>query len=290
MKLRLNLFSKIVIYAFLIFVGALTLLPLLYTVSASFKTNFEIMRGSINLIPKEFTFDNYIKIWTTGTKTMKKTYTFADYTFNSFKIAILEVVISVVSTAMASYCFQRGRFYGRKLLYAYFLTTMFMAAGSIIMFTTIKITTALHINTWWGICIVGSSGAGASTLFLTMGYLKTIPKELDESAKIDGCTFFSIWWRIILPLSVPILGTLALMKFRSAWNSWMMPNLMLATDQSQTTLNMAIVKLSNSGGSGAGQYNLMMAGTMMSVAPMIIMFLLMNRTFIEGITQGSVKG
>ena len=98
------------------------------------------------------------------------------------------------------------------------------------------------------------------------------------------------WLRIILPLSIPILGTIALMTFRGSWNNWMLPRLMLASDQTATTLVVAIVNLANNGGSGASQYNLMMAGSMLSMAPMLIMFLIMNETFVEGITQGSVKG
>ena len=81
-----------------------------------------------------------------------------------------------------------------------------------------------------------------------MGYLKTISKELDDAAKIDGCSFFSTWWRVILPLSKPILATVALMTFRASWNNYLLPNLMLARDQAATTLVVAVVKLQSSGG------------------------------------------
>lgn len=80
-----------------------------------------------------------------------------------------------------------------------------------------------------------------------MGYLKTISKELDDAAKIDGCSFFSTWWRVILPLSKPILATVALMTFRASWNNYLLPNLMLARDQAATTLVVAVVKLQSSG-------------------------------------------
>ena len=123
-----------------------------------------------------------------------------------------------------------------------------------------------------------------------MGYLKTISKELDDAAKIDGCSFFSTWWRVILPLSKPILATVALMTFRASWNNYLLPNLMLARDQAATTLVVAVEKLQSSGGAGASQYNLMMAGTMLAMLPMLILFLCMNKMFVEGITQGAVKG
>ena len=123
-----------------------------------------------------------------------------------------------------------------------------------------------------------------------MGYLKTIPKDLDESAKIDGCTFFGTWWRIILPLSKPILATVGLMSFRGSWNNYLLPNLMLSGNQKAMTLVVAVVKLQSSGGAGASQYNLMMAGTMLAMLPMLILFLIMNKAFVEGVTQGAVKG
>ena len=234
--------------------------------------------------------ENYRKVWTMSGSGYTDTTNFADYTFNSLKVSVLTVIITVVFTAMSAYCFQRGRFPGKTFLYWFFMATMFIGAGTITVFPILRITTTIGINTWWGLAIVVGATGGASNLFLTMGYLKTIPKELDESAKIDGCTFFSTWWRVILPLSIPILGTIALMTFRGSWNNWMLPRLMLASDQTATTLVVAIVNLANNGGAGASQYNLMMAGSMLSMAPMLIMFLIMNETFVEGITQGSVKG
>ena len=290
MKLQMSKPAKVGLYVFLSILGALVLLPLLYTISAAFKTNFEIVKGGVNLLPEQPTLENFKTVWGMSGASLESTTTFMDYTMNSLEVAIMTVIIQVVFTAMSAYCFNRGRFPGKDFLYGFFLATMFIGAGSITVFPILQITTKLKMNNKLGLAIVQAATAGASNLFLTMGYLKTISKDLDEAAKIDGCTFFSTWWRIILPLSIPILGTVALMTFRGAWNNWMIPRLMLASDVKATTLVVAIVNQANQGGTGGSQYNLMMAGTMLAVMPMLIMFLLMNRTFIEGITQGSVKG
>ena len=117
-----------------------------------------------------------------------------------------------------------------------------------------------------------------------------LPRELYESATIDSCNSFQYLIHILLPLSKPILATVALMTFRASWNNYLLPNLMLARDQAATTLVVAVVKLQSSGGAGASQYNLMMAGTMLAMLPMLILFLCMNKMFVEGITQGAVKG
>ena len=290
MMSNMSLGAKIALYTFLVIMVFVTIIPLLYTVSASFKTNFEIAAGGINLIPKTPTFDNYKTVWGMSGTTLDTKTTYADYTFNSLKVSLMTVLLVVVFTSMSAYCFQRGEFPGRNLLYWLFMCTMFIGAGTITIFPLLQITTKLKINNHYGLSIVQFATAGASNLFLTMGYLKTIPKDLDDSAKIDGCSFFGIWWRIILPLSRPILATIALMSFRGSWNNYLIPNLMLAGRQTATTLVVAVVRLQSMGGSGASQYNLMMAGTMLAMLPMLILFLCMNKMFVEGITQGAIKG
>lgn len=290
MRMRLSPVSKFFVYFFLIVMVLITLLPLIYVISGSFKTNMEIMLGGVNPFPKEPTFDNFKTVWGMSGSTQDSQTTYADYTVNSVMVSALTVVITVFFTAMSAYCFQRGNFPGKMLLYWTFMATMFIGAGTVTMFPILQITTKLKLNNLWGLAIVQAFTGGASNLFLTMGYLKTISKDLDDAAKIDGCTFFSIWYRIILPLSKPILATVALMTFRGSWNSYLLPKLMLAGDPKATTLVVAVVKLQSMGGAGASQYNLMMAGTMLAAMPMIILFLCLNKMFVAGITQGAVKG
>ena len=282
--------AKIALYTFLIIMVFITILPILYTISASFKTNMEILTDGTSLIPKNPTFDNFKTVWGMSGTSLQATTNFGDYTVNSIQVSLITVVLVVLFTSMSAYCFQRGNFPGRNFLYWLFMCTMFIGAGTITMFPILQTTTKLGINNKIGVAIVQCATAGASNLFLTMGYLKTIPKDLDESAKIDGCTFFGTWWRIILPLSKPILATVGLMSFRGSWNNYLLPNLMLSGNQKSMTLVVAVVKLQSSGGAGASQYNLMMAGTMLAMLPMLILFLIMNKAFVEGVTQGAVKG
>ena len=290
MYMRMSKGAKIALYTFLIIMVFVTILPILYTISASFKTNMEIMTDGASLIPKNPTFENFKTVWGMSGTSLQATTNFGDYTVNSIQVSLITVVLVVIFTSMSAYCFQRGNFPGRDFLYWLFMCTMFIGAGTITMFPILQTTTKLGLNNKVGVAIVQCATAGASNLFLTMGYLKTIPKDLDESAKIDGCTFFGTWWRIILPLSKPILATVALMAFRGSWNNYLLPNLMLSGNQKAMTLVVAVVKLQSSGGAGASQYNLMMAGTMLAMLPMLILFLIMNKAFVEGVTQGAVKG
>ena len=282
--------TKIVIYAFLIIIAFITLIPLLYTFSAALKTNFEIAQGGANLIPKEPTWDNLKQVWGMGGSNTFKKSTYADYSVNSLIISTLSTVLIVIMTSMSAYCFERGNFHGRNALYWTFLSTMFIGTGTVTIFPIMQITSKFGLNNMWGLILVESSVAGASNLFLTMGYLKTISKELDDAARIDGCTFFSTWYRIILPLSKPILATVALMSFTGVWNDYLLPTLMLATKPDQITLIVAVTRLQSAGGAGASQYNLMMAGTVLTVLPVLVLFIVMNKQFVAGITQGAVKG
>ncbi|MBE5995775.1 MAG: carbohydrate ABC transporter permease [Lachnospiraceae bacterium] len=290
MNFRMSLRGKIFLYIFLVLIAIITLTPLIYTAGASLKTNKEIALGGINPFPAKPTFDNFKQVWGMDSIGGKSSVNYADYTRNSVLVSLLTVVLVVVFTSMSAYCFQRGNFPGRDLLYWIFMGTMFVAAGTVTMYPVLQTTTKLKLNNLIGLAIVQFATAGASNLFLTMGYLKTISKDMDDAAVIDGCSFFSVWWRIILPLSRPILATIALMSFRASWNNYLLPNLMLAGTPKFTTLVVAVVQLQSSGGSGATQYNLMMAGTMLAVMPMLILFLVMNKQFVAGITEGAVKG
>lgn len=185
MTMRMSARAKFFLYLFLIFMVILTVIPLLYTVSASFKTNMEIATGGINLIPKTFTFDNYKTVWGMSGTGIASKVTYTDYTINSIKVSLMTVVLVVLFTSMSAYCFQRGNFPGRKFLYWLFMATMFIGAGTVTMFPLLRITTKLGLNNLPGLALVQFGTAGASDLFLTMGYLKTISKELDDAAKID---------------------------------------------------------------------------------------------------------
>ena len=290
MNFRMTLRGKIFLYIFLVLIAVITLTPLIYTAGASLKTNKEIALGGINPFPAKPTLDNFKQVWGMDSIGGKSTVNYADYTRNSIVVSLMTVVLVVVFTSMSAYCFQRGNFPGRDLLYWLFMGTMFVAAGTVTMYPVLQTTTSLKLNNLVGLAIVQFATAGASNLFLTMGYLKTISKDMDDAAVIDGCSFFSVWWRIILPLSRPILATIALMSFRASWNNYLLPNLMLAGTPKLMTLVVAVVQLQSSGGSGATQYNLMMVGTMLAVLPMLILFLVMNKQFVAGITEGAVKG
>lgn len=289
-RLRMSPVAKVFLYIFLVLMVFITVLPLLYAISGSFKNNMELL-GGINLIPKEPTLDNYIKVWNMSATGAGGTNdaNYLLFTWNSVKISLMTVAFTLVLTSMCAYAFQRGSFPGQKVLYWLYLGTMFIGAGTVTLFPTIRLTATLGINNQVGLALVTACCGGASNLFLTMGYLRTIPKELDDAARIDGCSFLGTYFRVILPLSKPILATIALMSFRGSWNAYLLPRMMLQNVK-VSSLVVQVVKLRSAGGEGITQYNLMLTGTVFAAVPMILVFLFFNRWFISGITSGSVKG
>lgn len=290
MKTEEKLSKNIIVYVLLILLAFITLVPIAYTISASFKTNPEIMSGGINLIPKEFTIQNFVTAWTAGSNVGGHKVTFANYTWNSLILAVLTTIGTLFVTSMSAYCFQRGHFPGRNLICGIFLGTMFVAAGSITIFPIVQLAAKFKLNNLYGAALALIFTSGASNLFLTMGYLKTISLEIDDAAKIDGCSFFGTFLYVIMPLCKPILATVALMSFRFAWNAYLLPMVFTLGKTKQHPLVVAIVTLKNFGGEGASQYNLLMAGTVFAIVPMITVYLIMNRYFVAGITTGALKG
>jgi multiple sugar transport system permease protein len=291
---KTSILGNIMIYAFLALMVFITLVPIAYTISASFKPNTEIMSGGAHLIPKTFTTSNYVTAWTMGASggmsVGRKPVTFADYTVNSLILSSLTTVGAVVLTSMAAYCFQRGRFPGRVPLYYTFLATMLIGTGAVTIFPIVQLAVKLKINNLYGIALVQIFLSSAANLMFTIGYMKTISRELDDAARIDGCSFFSTFYRVILPLCTPILATVALISFRYAWNDYLLPLVMTSGKPTTYPLVVGIVALKSFGGEGAAQYNLLMAGTVFSILPMIFIYVVMNRYFVTGITQGAIKG
>lgn len=276
-----KIFSKVLLYIFILIVLMFTLLPLAYTISASLKSNQEIMLGGSHLIPRELSLDNFSKAWSLGH--------FGRYTLNSIFVSFFSVIGVLINSTMAAYVFARSRFPGRKILLGLYLGTMFISAGAIILFPLVTVLAKLGLNNLGGVIINNIFGLNVVYLFLAMGYFRTINKEIDNAAEIDGCSFFRIYWNIIIPLAKPMLATIALVSFRQAWNDWLLPMVLTIGSSSRYTLSVGVVSLRNVGGEGASQWNLMMAGAVFSIIPIVIVYLFLNRYFISGLTSGSLK-
>lgn len=273
---------SLVSYLFLILCCLVSLFPIFYAIMGSFKSNMDFITGVGGLIPASWHPENYVKAWATAN--------FARYSFNSIYVTLCAIVGAVILTSMAGYVFARGEFPGKKLIMTMFLATMFLATGAITIFPIFSLSKSLGLNTsLWGLIIIYVFSINVANIYLVMGYVKGLPKELDEAARMDGCGFFGTFVRVILPLCKPILATVALLTFKTVWNDYLMPMVFTLSNDDLKTLTVGVVSLKSSGG-GAGAYDMMLAGTAISLIPMIIFYSFTSKFFVSGITAGAVKG
>lgn len=277
--------SKIIralLVLFMTFIAFLTLYPLIYIAFGSFKENAELLRGGTRLLPEKFIIDNYVEAWNKAN--------FARYTFNSILISTGVMCVTLISCSMAGYVFARKNFKGKELLYSLFVAFMFVNVGSVTLRPLFELAVKVNMNTSLLSIILIAAGTGQATyIFLVRGYMNTISKELDEAAKIDGCTFFQIYVRIILPLLKPILATTGLLSFRAGWNEYIMPLVFTMSNEKMRPLTVGVTMLKNSG-DGTAAWNLMFAGATISIIPIVVIYIFCSKQFMNGMTSGAVKG
>jgi multiple sugar transport system permease protein len=206
------------------------------------------------------------------------------YLLNSTIVATVVTTVSLFINSMAGYAFAKLRFRGRDRLFR-FVTLGLVIPVQVSMLPLFLMLRELGlINTYWGVIIPGL--ASIFGIFLIRQYAFSIPDDLIDAARIDGASEFRIYWSVILPVVRPILATLAIWTFLSTWNDFMWP-LIVLSDDSMFTLPVALANLS---GERVQDMELMMAGSVLTVLPVLLVFMFLQRYYVEGITMGSVKG
>ena len=271
-----------VIIALLAILAFLVIFPIIYITLGSFKSRTELLIGGMNIFPSAWHFENYANAW--------KQANFAQYTFNSVIISVGVMAISLVFSTMAGYVFSRSHFKGKELVYGLFVMFMFINVGSVSIRPLFELATKTHMNKSLISVILFSAGAGQATyIFLARGYVDSVPKELDEAAKIDGCSFFMTFRRVIVPVLQPVIATIALLSFRQGWNEYILPLVFTMTNDKMRPLTVGVNMLKNSG-DGAASWEIMFAGATIAVIPMVIVYLSFSKYFMGGSTAGAVKG
>ena len=270
------------IFLLLAVLAILTVYPVIYIAFGSFKTNSELVGGGIDLLPKQFILDNYIQAW--------KMANFSRYTLNSLIIGFGVMGISLIVSSMAGYVFSRKEFKLKSLIYNAMVMFMFINVGSASLRPLFELAVKLHMNKSLIAIILISAGSGQATyVFLIHGFMNSIPKELDEAAKMDGCSFFGIYSRVILPVLKPALASVALLSFRGGWNEYILPLIFTMTNEKLRPLTVGVVALQNAG-DGAAAWNILFAGSAIAIIPIILVYIVASKQFMGGMTAGAVKG
>jgi ABC-type glycerol-3-phosphate transport system permease component len=267
-------------WAFLIAMVCFTLYPVIYALLGSFKTNFELTLGG-SILPEIWMLSNYVQAFRFGN--------FGTYTFNSVVLAAGVTLLALTTSALAGFVFARRQFPGKKALLWAYQAFMFISIGSVTLYPLYIMLNAVGLTqSHLGMMLV-MTGGQASNVFLIMGFIRSVPKELDEAAYIDGCSPFQVFYIMILPMIRPILAVVMLFSFRGAWNDFITPYVMAIGNPALRTLTVAVVELKNSA-NAAAEWHIMLAGASIALIPILAIYFLTHRQFIAGLTAGAVKG
>lgn len=264
-------------YLLLVAIAIAMLLPLVWLTSTAFKSaNEDIFAFPPRWLPAEPTLANFVTVW--------QTHPFGQYLFNSTLVAILTVACNLLTSALAAYPLARLSFRGREVIFTAILATI-MIPFQIIMIPLFILAVQLGLrNTYLGIIL--PSLASAFGIFLLRQAFMAVPKELEEAARLDGCSALGLWWFVMLPAIRPALVTLGIFVFIGAWSDFLWPLLVL--DQPELyTLPIGVVTLA---GTFSLDWRLIAAGSVISIVPVFTVFIFLQRYIISSQTGAGLKG
>ncbi len=284
LKMRLSTFYKIqrrVVsirnHFFLIIVAITCLFPLVWTFGSALKTQQTVF-SDMSIIPTHPHWENFIIAWTKGN--------FGTYFLNTVFYTAVVVTGILLIASLAAYAFARLNFPGKNLFFFMFLAVLMIPipAGFVALYTLLN---KLHlINTRLGYILVQINGGLPLAIYLLKTFFEKIPKDLEDAARIDGCSKFGIYWHIAMPLAKPAIAVVVIFQALYVWNEFFLANLILS-NKAYMPLQKGLMVFR---GAHLTQYPLLMAGILITIIPIIFVYLIMQRHIIQGITAGAVKG
>ncbi|MCI3923525.1 carbohydrate ABC transporter permease [Paenibacillus sp. TRM 82003] len=273
---KTGLATKIMSHTVLM-LGALTMIaPFLWMIGTSLKKLPEVFVFPPTLFGERLVWENYLKL--------SDRFPFDVYFLNSLKVTLIVVAFQLLTSSMAGYVFARLRFRFRDGLFGAYLATMMIPVQVTLIPNFIVMRQYNLIDTHWALILPALVSAFGT--FLLRQFFLTIPGELEEAARIDGCTPFGAYWRVFVPLSKPAMATLGVFVFMGTWNDFMGPLIFINT-QAKMTLPLGLASMQGLYGT---DWPVLMASTVLSVAPLIVIFLLAQDFFIKGVTLSGLKG
>ena len=261
----------------LLAIGLIWVYPFLWMISASFKSQNEFFNNRLGLIPQAPTLDNIKRIWVKAN--------FGSYFLNTVVVTCFAVVLVLIITMLAGYAMGRYKFVGRNLMMGIFVGSIAIPLVSTII-PTYEVVKGMHLTgTKTGLVLAQAGGAHVIFLMLFTSFFASIPMELEEAAKIDGCSFFRIFFNIMMPLCKPIATTVVIMKTIWTWNAFMLPLVLTLNNPASRTLAVGLYAFK---GENTVDWTGIAAGGTIAVIPVIILFIILQRHFVEGIA-GAVK-
>jgi ABC-type glycerol-3-phosphate transport system permease component len=274
--------SRTLLYAVAVVTSILFLLPFYWTVASSLKHVTEIFLFPPTWVPAVPQWDNYAEVW--------RRVPFGRFMINSLEITILSVLGTVLTSSLVAYSFARFRYPGRDVFFMLTLSTMMLPYEVTLIPQYLMFNRLGWLDTFLPLIVPFWFGGNAFSIFLMRQFFMTIPRDLDDAARIDGANFLRIFWNVLLPLSGPVLATLAVIGFINHWNDFLGPLIYL---DSRTNFTIALglrYFQSVSGLGGEPMHHLLMAASVTFTLPCIVIFFLSQRYFVRGIVLSGVKG
>jgi multiple sugar transport system permease protein len=252
------------------------LLPFFWMISTSLKTQGALMALPVQWLPARLTFDSYVRVF--------ELVPFVRAVANTAVVAVATCLITVTTSAMAAFAFARLRFRGRNALFGVYLATL-MIPGQVTTIPLFLVLSAVGlIGTFQGLLLPALFNAFA--VFLLRQHMQTIPQDFLDAAKIDGAGLGRVFRSVAMPLSRPIVAALVVILFMTAWNDYFWP-LVILTDQAYHTLTLVLSQLN---GQYSTRYNILMAGSLLSMIPILVVYAAAQKYFQSGLQLGGIKG
>lgn len=268
--------KKPVAYLFLILGALVMIIPFIWMLSTSLKDQQQLFAWPPNWLPNPFVWNNYSEVW--------NRINFSLYGWNTIKITVAVTLGRLVLCSMAGYGFARMKFPGKDFLFLLTLATMMISAQITIVPNFIIMRYLGLVDTHFGVIL--PQLADGFSIFLMRQFFLTFPYELEDAAKLDGCNPFMFYTRILIPNSKPILATLAVMTFQGVWNDFLWPLVMLTSPEKRTLA----VGLSYLVGQYTTRWDLQMAGSVLTVLPILVLYFILQKYFVQSIKMTGLKG
>lgn len=258
------------------------LTPLVFGLLASLSPLRQIISSDPGLLPESWEWSNYVEAWTRAN--------FARYFLNSVLVTTGVVVFDTFASSMAGYVLARKRLPGQRPLEALFMVTLFIGLTTAMLYPQYEIARALGMDNLLGITFVEYAGIMVVHVYLIKAFVSGLGTEIEDAARVDGCGFFGTYRRVALPLMSPILVTTIVLGFQASWNNYQVPLAFSLAAPDLRTLIVGVSALQYDAVEGIASYNTVLAGANMALIPIVVVFLLLQRWFVRGWTEGAIKG
>lgn len=272
-------FKRIIIHIVLILACIVSIFPVLRVLAVSLRPGDRLMSTDLAIIPPDATLESY--------RIILFDKPFLGWVWNSLAITIATALIGVTLAATAAYAFSRWKFPGRSVGLVFLLATQMIPASMLMIPIYILAIKLGMVGTYKGLVIAYCVTSIPFSVWILKGYFDTIPADLEEAARIDGCSQLQAFWRVLLPLSTPALAITFLFNFMSAWNEYLLARVMLGSSENLMTWPLGLQRLQGQYATQWGQFS---AGSILVMIPVVVLFLYSSKYLISGLTLGGVKG